>query len=148
MIKIIHKLIVVLIILDVTQSFKMNDNWQCSRCLNAGQRACLTDLNGKTNWSAYTCCTPNSYVKYCWSTQAKYKYCTSDILEPKKKFLPLQNNDLRQWTCPIETNKCDKNVDIVIKEKDLFYNRTFQWNEIVPTPAAINWNCKYRISLD
>jgi len=55
---------------------------------------------------------------------------------------------LREWSCPQDVDECDADVDIVVNAEGTFYSRTKTWDQVVPTAAAANWNCKYRVSLD
>jgi hypothetical protein len=87
-------------------------------------------------------------AKACWDVQAKNKYCSTKITKEKVSFVPLKNQDLRQFTCPQDAAKCSKEVEIVVSEESQTYNREQTWNEEVPTLAATNWNCKFRVSKD
>jgi hypothetical protein len=102
-------------------------NRSCNRCLAAGQRACLKQSpTGEVLWGEYNCCSPNSLAKPCWGDsladgeQGAFKYCSTEITEAKKSFVPLTDQSLREWTCPIDAQKCDGAVDIKVKSADTY----------------------------
>ena len=148
----VAKLAAIALMASEIQGFLMT-NRSCQDCLNAGQRACLGELSmeyqtDNVDYTKYTCCTANSFDKDCWVKQVNSKYCTTKITAAKKSFVPLKNQDLREWTCPIDADKCDTNVDIPISSDTEYVMRSKQWDFEVPTAAASNWNCKYKVSLD
>jgi len=81
-------------------------------------------------------------------TSANWKYCSTEILVPKKSFKSLTNQDLRQYMCPQSVDKCDANVEVKINSATEYAMRSKQWDFEVPTTDATDWNCKYRLFLD
>lgn len=140
---------------DMVKAILLPADRACTACLGAGQRACLKQSPaGDVLWSEYNCCSPNSLAKPCWGDsladgeQGAFKYCSTEITEPKKSFVPVVDQSLREWTCPINAANCDGDVEIKVKSADTYESRQKSWEFEVPTLAATNWFCKYRVSLD
>lgn len=68
------------------------------------------------------------------------KYCTSrDVIT---------NGVISEFACASDPDKCPtsrKEVEINIDEAKKAYNRTWQFDETIPSKAAADWHCKYII---
>ena len=109
----------------------------CQTCFQYGGQQCLFD----SDYKHHSCCDLSPNIKktmYCRYFQYRNTYCANSKT--------IQNKVIQNWTCKAHDDKCphDYHVEIDgIQE----VARSHTWNFIVPDPTAVNWNCKYHVSL-
>ena len=62
------------------------------------------------------------------------------------------NEHLRSFVCPaLKGNSCPSyqdDIEIWIEKGNTDYKRIYEWGYDLPTSAAKDWNCKYKINAD
>ena len=94
-------------------------------------------------WHLYSCCKVESTAPYCQLVQKNDRYCSMDL----RSGSTISDPFLQEWTCPMSTEHCDQDVDIIIRDQTKA-KREWTWPMYVPTSEAADWNCKYKMSVE
>lgn len=134
------KMAAVATLLFVQGSSAQDNKWStettCGKCMEYKGRYCL-DSN-KLDYGK--CCDPASTSDFQCQAMKNEFFCVDANV--------VTDADIQKVACKSKKDKCpilDDDYQIILKEKDTWVLKGWQWDETVPLAEAKDWNCKYQI---